>query len=204
MSQRFGAGDCQHGDSQAHDRPAGVTRRRTLQLGAAAAGSLVALYATASPADADPLQSGGRQERSFDAGWRFNRGDVTGAQAPSFDDSSWRQLDLPHDWSIEDLPGPTSTDGSLTDYPSLLVTENGGPPPGYTPPAAPTQIGPFSQAEGTGATIFGFTQINVPFVVKATLPPGPVIRAGQAVPASSRYRLLLVRPFVRRGSRSAR
>ena len=29
---------------------------------------------------------------------------VLDAAAPSFDDSSWRVLDLPHDWSIEDLP----------------------------------------------------------------------------------------------------
>jgi beta-galactosidase len=27
---------------------------------------------------------------------------------PEFDDSSWRTLDLPHDWSIEDLPGTSS------------------------------------------------------------------------------------------------
>jgi beta-galactosidase len=27
-----------------------------------------------------------------------------GAEQPGFDDSKWRVLDLPHDWSIEDLP----------------------------------------------------------------------------------------------------
>ena len=27
-----------------------------------------------------------------------------GAETPGFDDSGWRTLDLPHDWSIEDLP----------------------------------------------------------------------------------------------------
>ncbi len=37
---------------------------------------------------------------SFDAGWKFHLGDVTGAQATSFDDSSWTALDVPHDWSI--------------------------------------------------------------------------------------------------------
>lgn len=40
----------------------------------------------------------------FDSDWRFWRGDVPDAQQPKFDDSSWRVLDLPHDWSIEDLP----------------------------------------------------------------------------------------------------
>jgi beta-galactosidase len=37
---------------------------------------------------------------SFDAAWRFHLGDVSGAQATTFDDSSWTGLDVPHDWSI--------------------------------------------------------------------------------------------------------
>jgi beta-galactosidase len=37
-------------------------------------------------------------------GWRFSRGHAEGAEQPGFDDSRWRRLDLPHDWSIEDLP----------------------------------------------------------------------------------------------------
>jgi beta-galactosidase len=41
----------------------------------------------------------------FDDGWRFHRGGAQGAEAADFDDSGWRRLDLPHDWSIEDLPG---------------------------------------------------------------------------------------------------
>ena len=31
-----------------------------------------------------------------------------GAEALKFDDSGWRKVDLPHDWSIEDLPGTQS------------------------------------------------------------------------------------------------
>lgn len=38
---------------------------------------------------------------SFDARWKFMKGDAPGAEQPGFDDSQWRQLDLPHDWSIE-------------------------------------------------------------------------------------------------------
>jgi beta-galactosidase len=41
---------------------------------------------------------------SFDSDWRFLRADAPGAEAPGFDDSAWRLLDVPHDWSIEDLP----------------------------------------------------------------------------------------------------
>jgi len=37
---------------------------------------------------------------SFDTTWKFHLGDVTGAQAATFDDSSWTSLDVPHDWSI--------------------------------------------------------------------------------------------------------
>ena len=37
----------------------------------------------------------------FDRAWRFHLGDVPGAQEGTFDDSGWRTLNLPHDWSIE-------------------------------------------------------------------------------------------------------
>src|SRR5689334_19977009 len=38
---------------------------------------------------------------SFNQDWRFHLGDVANAQDAGFDDSQWRQLNLPHDWSIE-------------------------------------------------------------------------------------------------------
>lgn len=42
---------------------------------------------------------------SFDKGWKFTLstqpGDSTSFSSPDFDDSSWRDLDLPHDWAIE-------------------------------------------------------------------------------------------------------
>ena len=41
----------------------------------------------------------------FDDDWRFHRGGAQRAEAPGFDDSKWRNVDLPHDWSIEDMPG---------------------------------------------------------------------------------------------------
>jgi beta-galactosidase len=42
-----------------------------------------------------------RMEMLFDEGWKFQLGDAAGAFDPAFDDSSWRSLNLPHDWSIE-------------------------------------------------------------------------------------------------------
>ena len=38
---------------------------------------------------------------SFNQNWRFNLGDVPNGQDTGFNDSQWRELDLPHDWSIE-------------------------------------------------------------------------------------------------------
>lgn len=52
--------------------------------------------------------------QSFDRDWRFLKQDVTGAENPNFDDSGWRKLDVPHDWSIEgpyDKANPTSRGG---------------------------------------------------------------------------------------------
>ncbi|HVU37662.1 MAG TPA: glycoside hydrolase family 2 TIM barrel-domain containing protein [Opitutales bacterium] len=46
-----------------------------------------------------------RLTENFDFGWRFFKGDATGADQAAFDDSAWRKLSLPHDWSIE---GPLS------------------------------------------------------------------------------------------------
>ena len=44
----------------------------------------------------------------FDFGWKFLRGDIDGAEAMDFDDASWRLIDLPHDYSVEDIPGTLS------------------------------------------------------------------------------------------------
>ena len=38
---------------------------------------------------------------SFNENWRFFKGEIKGAEAISFDDDSWRKLNLPHDWAIE-------------------------------------------------------------------------------------------------------
>jgi beta-galactosidase len=43
-------------------------------------------------------------EQNFDSGWKFKLGKVPHADSAVFDDSDWRTVDLPHDWSIEDLP----------------------------------------------------------------------------------------------------
>ena len=42
-----------------------------------------------------------RQLLTADYGWKFLLGDPADAAAQSFQDSGWRTVDLPHDWSIE-------------------------------------------------------------------------------------------------------
>jgi beta-galactosidase len=42
-----------------------------------------------------------QRERLFDRDWKFHLGDLSGAEAGGFDDSGWRGVQLPHDWSIE-------------------------------------------------------------------------------------------------------
>ena len=59
-----------------------------------------------------------RKDIFFDDDWKFFKGEVVAAELPDFDDSQWRTIDLPHDWSIENLPdqksgevvGPFSTE----------------------------------------------------------------------------------------------
>ena len=48
---------------------------------------------------------------NFDAGWKFHLGDVAGAEKTSFSDNKWRELDLPHDWSIEGSFRPDNPSG---------------------------------------------------------------------------------------------
>ena len=77
----------------------------------------------------------------FDDGWRFIKDNPPKAQEPTFDDSSWRVLDLPHDWSIEDLPNQTKD----------------------------SIVGPFSKASigkmGTGYTVGGTAWYRKTFTV---------------------------------------
>jgi beta-galactosidase len=53
-----------------------------------------------------------RMTLDFDRDWRFHLGDVAGAQATAFVDSTWRMLDVPHDWSIEGTFSDTNPAGA--------------------------------------------------------------------------------------------
>ena len=42
-----------------------------------------------------------RERRSFDGDWLFHLGDDKNMSQRAFDDTSWRRLNVPHDWAIE-------------------------------------------------------------------------------------------------------
>ncbi|RCW77342.1 glycoside hydrolase family 2 TIM barrel-domain containing protein [Saliterribacillus persicus] len=42
-----------------------------------------------------------RKNIDFDANWLFYKGNPSGAEEINYDDSTWRKLNVPHDWSIE-------------------------------------------------------------------------------------------------------
>ncbi|WP_136606238.1 Ig-like domain-containing protein [Paenibacillus dokdonensis] len=71
--------------------------------------------------EASGMDYGGERKLDFNADWRFQRengGSISGAQAPDFDDHAWRQLNLPHDWSIEldfNANSPATHEGGFLD-----------------------------------------------------------------------------------------
>ncbi|MCF7974721.1 MAG: DUF4982 domain-containing protein [Phycisphaerae bacterium] len=44
--------------------------------------------------------AGSAWAESFEAGWRFHLGDFAAAMMPGFDHSDWREVQVPHDWSV--------------------------------------------------------------------------------------------------------
>lgn len=57
-----------------------------------------------------------RLKQCFDFDWRFIKADPENAETPEFDDSRWRGLDLPHDFSVEgpvDKNNATGTRGGF-------------------------------------------------------------------------------------------
>ena len=66
------------------------------------------------PEESHAAPSSGTQ--GFNRGWRFRKGAISGAESPTFNDRSWRIVDLPHDWSIEsDTPGLAPFDKDMPD-----------------------------------------------------------------------------------------
>ncbi len=89
------------------------TAGRTLLFAA-----LLSVFVTLACGDADAAE----RRVLFDEGWRFHRGSVANAEQPEYNDSRWRTLDVPHDWSVE--PAPIQVEG-VTIGPFSRVSEGG-------------------------------------------------------------------------------
>ncbi len=58
------------------------------------------------------VQASARERKCFDEGWRFVLADSAQMAAVDYNDSWWRQLDLPHDWAIEGDFSPANPSGA--------------------------------------------------------------------------------------------
>ncbi len=85
-----------------------------------------------------------RETFTLDFGWRFALGDLDEAEMETFDDSSWRRIDLPHDWSID---GPFREDNPAG---------GSGPGPragsGGTESVSPSRPDPATGGRGSSST----------------------------------------------------
>jgi beta-galactosidase len=85
---------------------------------------------------------------TFDSDWRFARGDPDGAKDAPFDDSNWRRLGVPHDWSIE---GSFDRDAPAGGAGAFLPTGVGWYRKHFTLPAADSAKHIFVEFDGVMA-----------------------------------------------------
>ncbi|MGH7995137.1 MAG: glycoside hydrolase family 2 TIM barrel-domain containing protein [Opitutaceae bacterium] len=80
-------------------------------LGHLALSAVAAIAVAGAPCASAASPAGPRVTRPLDNGWKFTRGDPPGAQAPSFDTSGWKEVNVPHDWSIAGPFSPNNPTG---------------------------------------------------------------------------------------------
>ncbi len=136
-------------ETQGQGKVTAITRRGVLQgLAGTAAATMLQGRAFAAQSTKNGATTGWGEDlaatfapRSLCDAWRFHRGDAPGAEDGSFDDSGWRLLDVPHDWSVEDLPGGESQGEST------IWSEGNGP----------LKKGPFDMYASEGQNATGWT-----------------------------------------------
>ena len=99
-----------------------VTRRSVLLASTAAPAAGVLLATPVAQAADSAGKPSGRRTVALRDGWRFAlvdpggitdpTGEYTDAEAPGYDDSGWREIAAPHDWSIE--LAPTTENGTTS------------------------------------------------------------------------------------------
>lgn len=147
-----------------------VNRRSTLK--GLAALTCVPLLPRFAFANEDPHMPGvpladALRADSFDDGWRFHRGDVPAAESPTLPDGDWREIILPHDWSIEDLSAHRESTGEAAIWNDCNCAE---------------EIGPFSRIASEGEAATGWVVGGVGWYRKTFASP--------KVPANGRAQLL--------------
>jgi beta-galactosidase len=153
---------------------------------------------TAAPAD---LPERARIITSFDQDWRFFKGDVPGAEKSDFDDSAWRVLNVPHDWSIE---GPYEEKNPTGGAGGFLPADVGWYRKHFTLPADYAQRRVFIEFDGVmansdvwingqhlGKRPYGYVSFRYEFTGKlnfaANKPNILVVRADNSAQPASRW-----------------
>ena len=138
-----------------------LTRRDALK--GIAAVSVVPLFPACS--FAAPGNRGDVATTNFDDGWLFLRGDAAGAHESRFDASAWRKVDLPHDWSIEDLPTQSATNGAAAIWQDCNCPET---------------VGPFSRMKSEGEAATGWVVGGIGWYRKS-FPTPRLSQGGRAI-----------------------
>lgn len=68
------------------------------------------------------------RDQYFNTNWKFYRGDIAGGEKKNVNEKNWRYIDVPHDWSIEDLPGESEKDSIVGPF---SIKSPGGTSTGY-------------------------------------------------------------------------
>jgi beta-galactosidase len=100
--------------------------------------------------------------RAFNDNWRFYRGDAEGAEAAAFNDANWRVLDVPHDWSIEDIPGTEVAADAI-----------------WTDGTSPIPSGPFDRYASAGQNATGWTVGGIGWYRKTFSKPEALLPGGK-------------------------
>jgi beta-galactosidase len=99
---------------------------------AATTAAAIGAITTTTPASQKP-----RVIQQFTTGWRFLQANAEGAEKPGFDDSAWKSVTLPHDWSIA---GPVKEDAPSRGAGGFAPTGIGWYRKSFTVPAADAKL----------------------------------------------------------------
>jgi beta-galactosidase len=133
------------------------------------------------------MSSNPRTLIAFDDDWCFLRSDHPAGERLELDVSAWQRVQLPHDWSIEDLPGAPNTTAPWTPpLATWTVTRVPAKPstvpirtaswPDPSPDSPPLRVGPFDPEASAGTWGTAWTVGGVAWYRKSFLAPTMSVR----------------------------